>query len=259
MLRGLRQRSVLVIGLPGQQHPKRVDAKRRTKRGVQQRDETHDQRDRTCPILALQQTPTREETCRGFCQQQPSDDSEQGPQPDRDFGRWATIGNMKRVAEDDLRDNDQGNSSNRVQRRVRHPQNAHQPHMFANPAATKLNEAKPGLAAASATLLSHLQLRATLIAKHLLLLRPHRLLSCIVRMQARSSSRRQFSVPSSQFSVLSLLTIIWYSLRTENRELRTAPKIEKATRQLGRPFLSRENSSNGGLIHQNFLPESYEP
>ena len=28
---------------------------------------------------------------------------------------------------------------------------------------------------------------------------------------------------------------------------------EKATRQLGRPFLSRENSSNGVFIHQNLL------
>jgi hypothetical protein len=33
---------------------------------------------------------------------------------------------------------------------------------------------------------------------------------------------------------------------------------EKATRQLGRPSLSRENSSNGAFIHQNFLRESYE-
>jgi hypothetical protein len=27
----------------------------------------------------------------------------------------------------------------------------------------------------------------------------------------------------------------------------------------GQPSLSRENSSNGAFIHQNFLPESYEP
>jgi hypothetical protein len=73
---------------------------------------------------------------------------------------------MKRVAEDDLRDNDQGNSSNRVQRRVRHPQNAHQPHMFANAAAPQLDESQHRLAAASATLLSRLQLRTALIAKH---------------------------------------------------------------------------------------------
>src|SRR6267378_3498030 len=257
MLRSLRQRFVLVIGLPGQQHPQRVDAERRTEWDVQQRDETHDQRDRTCPILALQQTPTREETCRGFCQQQPSDDTEQGPQPDRDFRRWATIGNMKRVAEDDLRDNDQGNSSNRVQRRVRHPQNAHQPHMFANAAAPQLDESQHRLAAASATLLSRLQLRTTLIAKHLLPLRPHTLCQCIVRTQAFTSSET-----SSQFPVLSRLKPGSRLLRTENRELRThqtASKNEKATRQLGRPFLSRENSSNGGLIHQNFLRESYEP
>src|ERR1700675_5077243 len=198
MLRGLRQRSVLVIGLPGQQHPKRVDAKRRTKRGVQQRDETHDQRDRTCPILALQQTPTREETCRGFCQQQPSDDSEQGPQPDRDFGRWATIGNMKRVAEDDLRDTDKGTAPNVVQRELHHPQNAHQPHMFANAAAPQLDKSQHRLAAASAPLLSRLQLRTTLIAKHLLLLRPHTLLS----LYCTDASTHQFR---NKFSVLSLL------------------------------------------------------
>jgi hypothetical protein len=35
---------------------------------------------------------------------------------------------------------------------------------------------------------------------------------------------------------------------------------EKAARQRGRPFLSRENSSNGGcLFRQNFLAKSYEP
>jgi hypothetical protein len=54
-------------------------------------------------------------------------------------------------------------------------------------------------------------------------------------------------------------TTIRRSLRIENRELRTAAQNEKATRQLGRPFLSRENSPNGGFIHQNFLRESYEP
>jgi hypothetical protein len=34
VLRGLRQRFVLVIGLPGQQHPERVDAKCRSERDV---------------------------------------------------------------------------------------------------------------------------------------------------------------------------------------------------------------------------------
>jgi hypothetical protein len=35
---------------------------------------------------------------------------------------------------------------------------------------------------------------------------------------------------------------------------------EKAARQRGRPFLSRENSSNGGcFFRQNFLAKSYEP
>jgi hypothetical protein len=34
---------------------------------------------------------------------------------------------------------------------------------------------------------------------------------------------------------------------------------EKATRQLGQPFLSRENSSNGDQNRQNFLAKSYEP
>src|SRR6266404_6064619 len=217
MLRRLRQCFVLVIGLPGQQHPQRVDAERRTERDVQQRDETHDQRDRTCPILALQQTPTREETCRGFCQQQPSDDSEQGPQPDREFGRWATIGNMKRVAEDDLGDNDQGNSSNRVQRRVRHPQNAHQPHMFANAAAPQLDESQHRLAAASATLLSRLQLRTTLIAKHCFSSRAHTLLSMYCTDASTHQFRNKFSVPS-RLNTGSVL------LKTENRELRTHQK-----------------------------------
>src|SRR6266481_7218519 len=217
MLRGLRQRFVLVIGLPGQQHPERVDAERRTEWDVQQRDETHDQRDRTRPILALQQTPTREETRRGFCQQEPSDDSEQGPQPDRDFGRWATIGNMKRVAEDDLRDNDQGNSSNRVQRRVRHPQNAHQPHMFANAAAPQLDESQHRLAAASATLLSRLQLRTTLIAKHRFSSRAHSLVVNVLYGCKHSQVPEQ--VLSSQSAKHSSVL-----LRTENRELRTHQK-----------------------------------
>src|SRR6266852_3352901 len=214
MLRGLRQRFVLVIGLPGQQHPKRVDAERRTERDVQQRDETHDQRDRTCPILALQQTPTREETCRGFCQQQPSDDSEQGPQPDRDFGRWATIENMKRVAEDDLRDNDQGHSGNHVQRRVRHPENAHQPDMVANPAAPKLDESKYGFAAASAAWLSRLQLRTTLIAKHSFSSRAARIVLGWWYGCKHAVVPRQFSVPSCQFSVNSQRIVI--RLRTGN-------------------------------------------
>jgi hypothetical protein len=74
------------------------------------------------------------------------------------------------LAEDHLRDNNQNNSGNHVQRRVRHPENAHQPDMVANPAATKLDESKHGLAAASAAWLSRLQLRTALIAKHLLLL-----------------------------------------------------------------------------------------
>jgi hypothetical protein len=34
---------------------------------------------------------------------------------------------------------------------------------------------------------------------------------------------------------------------------------KKATRQLGWPFLSRENSSNGGQGRQNFLAKSYGP
>jgi hypothetical protein len=34
---------------------------------------------------------------------------------------------------------------------------------------------------------------------------------------------------------------------------------EKATRQLGWPFLSRENSSNGGQGRQNFPAKSYGP
>ena len=71
------------------------------------------------------------------------------------------------------------------------------------------------------------------------------LLHSVVRMLALNSSET-----SSQFSV--------------KRPTRCYPTEncltnEKATRQLGRPFLSRENSSNGGFIHQNFLRESYEP
>jgi hypothetical protein len=41
-------------------------------------------------------------------------------------------------------------------------------------------------------------------------------------------------------------------------ELKAAAN-EKATRQRRQPFLSRENSSNGGKIRQNFLAKSYEP
>jgi hypothetical protein len=46
------------------------------------------------------------------------------------------------------------------------------------------------------------------------------------------------------------------SVLTENRELPSKRKGHPAT---GQPFLSRENSSNGGFIHRNFLRESYEP
>jgi hypothetical protein len=78
------------------------------------------------------------------------------------------------------------------------------------------------------------------------------LLHSVVRMLARNSSGT-----SSRFSVLSETSNPLLS----DWELRTRNWItnEKATRQLGRPFLSRENSSNGGFIHQNFLRESYEP
>ena len=51
--------------------------------------------------------------------------------------------------------------------------------------------------------------------------------------------------------------LITDQLITDRRQL--TPN-EKATRQLGRPFLSRENSSNGAVkTHQNILRESYEP
>jgi hypothetical protein len=73
---------------------------------------------------------------------------------------------MDHVAEDRLRDNDHHHSCNHVQRRVRHPENAHQPDMLANPAAPKLDESKHGFAAAPAARLTRLQLRTALIAKH---------------------------------------------------------------------------------------------
>jgi hypothetical protein len=72
---------------------------------------------------------------------------------------------MDYVAEDRLRDNDRGHSRNHMQRRVCHPENAHQSDMVANPAAPKL-DAKHGFAAASAARLSRLQLSTTMIAKH---------------------------------------------------------------------------------------------
>jgi hypothetical protein len=40
--------------------------------------------------------------------------------------------------------------------------------------------------------------------------------------------------------------------------LRSEIENEKAARQLGQPFLSRENSSNGDQNRQNFLAKSYE-
>jgi hypothetical protein len=44
-------------------------------------------------------------------------------------------------------------------------------------------------------------------------------------------------------------------------EAKRFPQVEneKAARQLGQPFLSRENSSNGDQNRQNFLAKSYEP
>jgi hypothetical protein len=73
---------------------------------------------------------------------------------------------MDHVAKDHSRDKNYGHASNRVQRRIRHPQNADQADMFANPAAPKLDESKHGFAAASAAWLSRLQRRTTLIAIH---------------------------------------------------------------------------------------------
>jgi hypothetical protein len=73
---------------------------------------------------------------------------------------------MDHAAEDDLRDHDHDHSSHRVQRRIRHPENADQPDMFANPAAPKLDESKHSFAAPSAAWLSRLQRRTTLIAIH---------------------------------------------------------------------------------------------
>jgi hypothetical protein len=77
-----------------------------------------------------------------------------------------------------LRDNDQDHTRNHVQRRVRHPENADQPYMFANPVAPKFDESKNGFAATSAALLSGLQLRTTLIAKHRLSSRAAQILPC---------------------------------------------------------------------------------
>ncbi len=76
MLRGFRQRFVVVVGLPGQQHPERVDAKRRSERDIQQRHEAYDQGNRSRPFLSLQQAPAGEEACRSFRQYQPSDEGE---------------------------------------------------------------------------------------------------------------------------------------------------------------------------------------
>ncbi len=133
---------------------------------------------------------------RSFRQDQPSDDAEQRPQPDRDLGRRA-VWNVDHVTEDRLRDNKQDHSCNHVQRRIRHPENAHQPHMFAHPAAPQLDESQHGLAATSAACVSRLQLRSTLIAKHRVSSRAHTLVHCIVRMSAQTVPK-QFSVLSSQ-------------------------------------------------------------
>jgi hypothetical protein len=89
--------------------------------------------------------------------------------------------------------------------------------MFANAAAPQLDESKHGLAAASATLLSRLQLRTTLIAKHCFSSRAHTLLS----MYCTDASTHQFR---NKFSVLSRLNTGSVLLRTENRELRTHQK-----------------------------------
>ena len=138
--------------------------------------------------------------CRGFRQEQPSDDSEQGPQPDRDFGRWAAIGNVERVAED--------RPARQRSGQLRQPRGSAEYAIQRMPTSrtcsrTRLRRSSmspsTGLAAASATLLSRLQLRTTLIAKHLLLLPScTRYCHCIVRMQALTSSET-----SSQFPVLS--------------------------------------------------------
>jgi hypothetical protein len=85
---------------------------------------------------------------------------------------------MDHVAEDHLGDNDHDHSCHHVQCRVRHPENAHQSNMLANPATPKLDESKHGFAAASAAWLSRLQLRPTLIAKHRFSSRAAQILPC---------------------------------------------------------------------------------
>src|ERR1035438_490440 len=110
--RGLRQCFVLVVRSRREQHPKCIDAQCGTKWNIQQRDETHCEGNGPRPLFAMQQPPTREETCGGFCQQQPSDDGEQRTQPKRDFRRRTIV---ECVAEDDLRNDEYGYSSNRVQ------------------------------------------------------------------------------------------------------------------------------------------------
>jgi hypothetical protein len=71
-------------------------------------------------------------------------------------------------------------------------------------------------------------------------------------MQARNSS--QLPVSSSQ-SANDESGIHW-RLTTGNRQL--LQKTKRPPGNLGGLFFSRENSSNGGFIHQNFLPKSYE-
>jgi hypothetical protein len=67
--------------------------------------------------------------------------------------------------------------------------------------------------------------------------------SQVPNSQVPNSQVPNSQVPNSQFSGSARELIL---------------QNEKATRQLGQPFLSRENSSNGGFIHRNFLRESYE-
>ena len=74
--------------------------------------------------------------------------------------------NVDQVGEKRLGNNNRSHSRHYVQRRESHPENAHEPYMFADPAAPKLDESEHGLAATYAAWLSRLQLRTALIAKH---------------------------------------------------------------------------------------------
>jgi hypothetical protein len=107
---------VFLFRLAGKKDPQGVDADRRSERNIEQRDEAEDERHDAGPGLALQQTPSRDESESSLTQNEYPNHAEQGMQEGRRSG--SSSGREERV-----RDDIHNHAGNRIQGREGQPEN----------------------------------------------------------------------------------------------------------------------------------------